>query len=65
MDKGPLVGRIKHLIDAGLITKDFGKVLDHIREVLRGPATAADAALEPAGRADGPPPNQELSAEPK
>jgi Domain of unknown function (DUF4145) len=33
IDSGPLVKRIQGLIADGLITKDFGGVLDHIRQV--------------------------------
>lgn len=44
--KGPLVQRIERLIEDGLITTDFGKVLDHIREVGNVGAHAGDARVD-------------------
>jgi hypothetical protein len=48
VDKGPLVQRIKNLIDAGLITTDFAKVLDHIRVVGNVGAHAGDTRVDDA-----------------
>ena len=42
IDSGPLVQRIRKLIEAGLITNGFGDVLDHIREVGNVGAHASD-----------------------
>jgi hypothetical protein len=46
IDSGPLIQRIKKLIEAGLITKDFGKVLDHVREVGNVGAHASDVRVD-------------------
>jgi hypothetical protein len=46
IDTGPLIQRIKKLIEAGLITKDFGKVLDHVREVGNVGAHASDVRVD-------------------
>jgi hypothetical protein len=46
IDSGPLVQRIKKLIDAGHITTDFGTVLDHIRQVGNVGAHATDEHVD-------------------
>jgi hypothetical protein len=43
---GPLVQRIRKLIEAGLITADFAKVLDHIRVVGNAGAHASDTPVD-------------------
>jgi hypothetical protein len=43
---GPLVQRIKKLIDAGKITSEFGDVLDHIRVVGNVGAHAGDTVVD-------------------
>lgn len=48
IDSGPLVQRIKKLIEAGKITTEFGGVLDHIREVGNVGAHASDAKVDEA-----------------
>lgn len=45
IDSGPLVQRIKKLIDAGLVTTEFGNVLDHIRRIGNVGAHATDERL--------------------
>jgi len=45
---GPLVARIEKLIDQGLITKGFGKVLDHVRLLGNVGAYAADQTVDEA-----------------
>jgi hypothetical protein len=46
IDSGALVARIKELIKAGLITKDFGDLLDHIRKVGNVGAHAGDERVD-------------------
>jgi hypothetical protein len=46
IDSGPLVKRIEKLIEGGHITKDFGRVLDHIRQVGNVGAHADDARVD-------------------
>lgn len=46
VDSGPLVKRIEKLIDNGLITRGFGDVLDHIREVGNVGAHASDEKVD-------------------
>ena len=48
IDKGPLVNRIRQLITKGLITVDFGRVLDHIREVGNVGAHASEQRIDEA-----------------
>jgi hypothetical protein len=43
---GPLIARITKLIEAGLITADFAKVLDHIRVVGNAGAHATDERVD-------------------
>lgn len=45
---GPLIGRIERLIDMGLVTKQFGDVLDHVRKLGNLGAHAADEAVDEA-----------------
>lgn len=46
VDSGNLVTRIKKLIDAGLITRPFGDVLDHIRKLSNVGAHAGDEHVD-------------------
>lgn len=46
IDSGPLIQRIKQLIAKGLITSEFGKVLDHIRKVGNVGAHAMDEKVD-------------------
>lgn len=43
---GPLVGRIEKLIEQGLITKQFGDVLDHVRKLGNLGAHASDETVD-------------------
>jgi Domain of unknown function (DUF4145) len=47
-DNWPLVKRVQALIDQGLITKQFGEVLDHIRKVGNVGAHASDENVDEA-----------------
>lgn len=46
VDSGPLVQRIKKLIEQGLVTKTFGDVLHHVRVVGNTGAHASDVRVE-------------------
>jgi hypothetical protein len=46
--QGQLVARIRHLISGGLITAEFGQVLDHIRKVGNVGAHAGDEEVDEA-----------------
>lgn len=48
IDRGNLVSRIRHLIAQGLITKDFGGVLDHVRQVGNVGAHAGEERVDDA-----------------
>ncbi len=48
INDGPLIARIEKLIEEGLITKGFGKVLDHVRLVGNVGAHAADQTVDEA-----------------
>jgi hypothetical protein len=43
---GPLVGRIENLIEIGAVTAEFGKVLDHIRQLGNIGAHAGDEYVD-------------------
>jgi hypothetical protein len=46
IDSGPLVKRIEELISFGLITTQFGEVLDHVRQVGNVGAHASDESVD-------------------
>lgn len=46
IDSGPLVQRIKKLIEKGLVTAQFGEALDHIRKVGNVGAHASDERVD-------------------
>lgn len=48
ISEGPLVARIERLIEEGLITKQFGEVLDHVRKVGNVGAHASDETVDSA-----------------
>jgi len=46
VNTGPLVSRIRHLIDTGLITRNFAGVLNHVRQVGNVGAHATDERVD-------------------
>jgi hypothetical protein len=48
INEGPLVARIEKLIERGLITKQFGDVLDHVRKLGNVGAHASDETVDEA-----------------
>jgi hypothetical protein len=46
IDEGPLVARIEHLMEEGLITKQFGDVLDAVRKLGNVGAHASDVTVD-------------------
>jgi hypothetical protein len=48
IDSGPLIERIEKLIDQGLITKQFGQVLDRVRKLGNVGAHASDVTVNEA-----------------